>query len=868
MSRWIAWDGAASEIGGKAASLAALAAARLPIPAWFAVRPPSTGTPADDLPVELASELDEALRRLLRDAEPHERVAVRSSALEEDGVHHSFAGQFDSYLFVARDDVAARVRDVWRSAESTRVDAYRKEHALGQGARLPAVLVQRMIDPDASGVAFSADPVSGQRGVCVVDAVYGVGTSLVSGDANADSFRVDRDGRIIDRRIASKRRAHRRGDGDVVDGAVPDDAAQRPAIDDEQVRAVAALARASAAHVGRPQDIEWAIAGGRLHLLQSRAITSLQRLADPDAALALWDNSNITESYAGVTTPLTFSFARYVYEEVYRQFCRIVGVPDDRFADNADALRAMLGLVRGRIYYNLVSWYRLLALFPGYHLNRSFMEQMMGVKEGIPPEVAERLAPPDRGRLREGVRVVRTLAGLVLAYRRLPDSIAAFHARLDGALATRSDLGSLRADELVAHYRDLERILLTRWDAPLVNDFFAMVFYGVARKLVVSWCGAEHETLVNDLVSGGGEIVSAEPATRIARMAAVAASDAALVDALADGTPSDARAALGAHPALQEQVDSYLATFGDRCLEELKLETTTLDDDPMVLLRAVGRLARARGEAVHANGADETRFDFRADAERRLTESLADARVKREVLRWVVRHAADRVRDRENLRFERTRVFGRVRRIFVELGRRFAAAGALDDPRDVFYLTVDEALGWVGATSASADIRSIAAARTAEFATYRDLPAPDDRFETRGLVHVGHDFLAPQRAPVAADDAATQGDTRRGTGCYPGIVRGSVRVVRDPRSAMLMPGEILVAERTDPGWIMLFPGALGLLVERGSLLSHSAIVARELRIPAVIAVDGLTTWLETGDVVELDGRTGVIRRITRGGGDA
>jgi pyruvate,water dikinase len=866
MTHWIAWDGPASQIGGKAASLAALAAARLPIPAWFAVRPPALDALVDDLPADLTAALDDAVRVLLRDAAPGERLAVRSSALEEDGVRHSFAGQFESYLFVAPEDVALRVRDVWRSAASGRVEAYRKEHALEQGTRLPAVLVQRMLDPEASGVAFSADPVSGQRGICVVDAVYGVGTSLVSGEANADSFRVDRGGSIVDRRIAVKRRAHRAGDGDVVDVAVTDDASSTPAIDDEQVRAVAALARASAAHFGRPQDIEWAITGGRLHLLQSRAITSLDGLADPDAALALWDNSNITESYAGVTTPLTFSFARYVYEEVYRQFCRIVGVSDERLADNADALRAMLGLVRGRIYYNLVSWYRLLALFPGYQLNRSFMEQMMGVKEGIPAEVAQRLAPPDRGRLREWAGVGRTLAGLFGAYRRLPGSIAAFHARLDGALGSRSDLGSLRADELVAHYRDLERTLLTRWDAPLINDFFAMVFYGVARKLVVAWCGPEHEPLLNDLVSGGGEIVSAEPATRIAHMAALASADSALVDALVEGTPAQARTALAARPELQQEIDAYLRTFGDRCLEELKLETTTLDDDPMVLLRAVGRLARAKGSTETGRAADEVRPDFRADAERALTEALADARVKRDVLRWVVRHTADRVRDRENLRFERTRVFGRVRRIFVELGRRFAAAGALDDPRDVFYLTVDEALGWVGATSASADIRSIAAARKAEFARYRECPAPDDRFETRGPVHAGHDFLAPLRASAVPHDALADGDVRRGTGCYPGIVRGPVRVVRDPRGAMLLPGEILVAERTDPGWIMLFPGALGLLVERGSLLSHSAIVARELRIPAVIAIDGLTTWLDTGDVVELDGRAGTIRRISRAEG--
>jgi pyruvate,water dikinase len=221
------------------------------------------------------------------------------------------------------------------------------------------------------------------------------------------------------------------------------------------------------------------------------------------------------------------------------------------------------------------------------------------------------------------------------------------------------------------------------------------------------------------------------------------------------------------------------------------------------------------------------------------------------------------VRDRENLRFERTRLFGRVRRIFVELGRRYADAGALDEPRDVFYLTIDEALGWAGGTTASGDIRAVARARKAEFARYHEMPAPPDRFETRGLVHGGAWAASAASPEGTALPAGLSDDERRGTGCYPGVVRGPVRVVRDPRNAVLEPGEILVAERTDPGWVMLFPAAKALLVERGSLLSHSAIVARELGLPAVVSVPGLTSWLTTGDEVEMDGRTGVIRRLQR-----
>jgi pyruvate,water dikinase len=233
----------------------------------------------------------------------------------------------------------------------------------------------------------------------------------------------------------------------------------------------------------------------------------------------------------------------------------------------------------------------------------------------------------------------------------------------------------------------------------------------------------------------------------------------------------------------------------------------------------------------------------------------------------VLREARARVRDRENLRFERTRLFGRVRRVFVELGRLYAAAGLLADPRDVFYLDLDEVLGAVDATVSCDDLAGLAAARRAAFARYAATPAPADRFLTHGLVLAGHDYTAAAPAAGAADAAASD-DVRRGIGCYPGEVTGRVRVVRDPRAAELVPGEILVAERTDPGWVMLFPAAAALLVERGSLLSHSAIVARELGLPAVVSVPGLTGWLATGDTVTLDGRTGVVTRVARVGESA
>jgi pyruvate,water dikinase len=837
-------DAPRSAFGGKAWALRELCSAGFPVPAWFVVdaRLPEVSDPL----------FEEALGKALAELGA-KRVAVRSSASDEDGAEHSFAGQLESYLFVDPSDVAARVRDVRQSGFSERIRAYRQERGLGEPVP-PAVLVQAMVDADSAGVAFAVDPVSGAWGRALVSAVHGLGTALVGGEADADTWAVDREGRIQERSVASKTIRHR-FDPAALEGVsaepLPEALREGPVLTDEQILRVAALARECGRHFGRPQDIEWAYGDGQLFLLQSRPITTLGRTADPEAVPALWDNSNIAESYSGITTPLTYTFARRAYEEVYRQFCRLMGVREAVIEAHGDTFRAMIGLVKGRVYYNLLAWYRVLALFPGYQANRGFMEQMMGVKEGLPEELMPRPASVSGGaKLLDALRLLGTVGGLVRAHLTLPRQIRRFYGRLDEALAEPAVPFHLqRPEELAAAYRDLERRMIRRWDAPLVNDFLAMIFFGTLRKLCQTWCRDEEGTLQNDLVGGEGGMVSAEPAARVREMAAEARKDPVLAEKLRSGSCSSIRAALGAHPGLEAMVQAYLQRFGDRCLEELKLESSTLLDDPLPLMRAVGHFAAREGDIPdHA-------AEARREAERRAFGRVGPFR--RPLFRWVLGHARARVRDRENLRFERTRAFGRVRRISLELGRRLHGLGQLEDPRDVFYLELDELLGWPEGTSSSSQLGALARARKADFARFAAEPAPPERFLTRGTVHSGQDYASALARPVADEDPRS----RKGLGCCPGLVQGRCRVVRDPRGVELPAGCILVAERTDPGWIMLFPAAAGLLVERGSLLSHSAIVARELGIPAVVSVPGLTDWLKDGDLVELDGRLGTVRRL-------
>jgi len=796
-----------TRLGGKGAALARLGQLGFEVPPWFAIAPDATWTDCE-------------LRSALEDIGPGP-YAVRSSGAREDGAGHSFAGQFESHLDVVSADVPVKIQSVRKSAHGEGILSYCRENGLAEPGT-PTVLVQRMIAAHCAGVAFSADPVSGNRDITVVSAVSGTGEKLVSGEVDGENWRVARDGKVQE---------------------FPEHAEFLTA---SQAQAIATLARNCAVSAGRPQDIEWAIdTSGKLWLLQSRPITTLAHTPDPSDPLRVWDNSNIAESYGGVTTPLTFSFARRIYESVYREFCVLMSVPAARIEASDGVFPQMLGLVRGRVYYNLVSWYRVLALLPGFQLNRGFMEQMMGVREPLPDEIVRTIIEENRSsRLVDSFNLVCTTIGLIRRHLGIERQIDRFQVRLDAALAAPPlPVSLMSGEELAAHYRDLESKLLKKWDAPLVNDFLAMIFYGVLRSLCVKWAGDASGSLQNELLLDCGEIISAEPPRRIMRMAELAAAVPGLPEILVDPQilPSRKIAALRVSKELDAAFEAYLADFGDRCLEELKLESPTVRDDPGSLLSSIGAMAirppAPPQEAQPTVGVPPMPF------------------LKRVIFQYVLCHARARVRSRENLRFERTRLFGRVRAILRAIGERLHADGVLKDPHHIFYLELGEILAISEITATTENLDRLAEQRREEFAIYAATADPPDRFQTRGPLH-RHTHFESTRPPETIEGSLN------GTGACPGRVTGRVRVVLDPRGARLEPGEILVARQTDPGWVVLFPAAAGLLVERGSLLSHSAIVSRELRLPCIVSLPGITTTLKTGDLVEMDGAAGTVRIIS------
>jgi len=836
-----------SLIGGKAANLARLTALGLRVPHFFVVT-----TAAHASGVDASKDIRAAFAATIPSGA---HVAVRSSAVGEDSADASFAGLHETLLFVRGEEALLdAIRQVQASARSERAAVYRRERGLAAESRI-AVIVQQMIDSRSSGVVFTANPTSGDVQEIVISSLFGLGEGLVGEGFDADTFVVSKRDLTFTTELAEKPDAivHDRERGSGTRRAVVSNPTSASLSNDE-VRQLARVALLIERAFGRPQDIEFAFDDLGLAILQTRPITTIQELGPAAGNARLWDNSNIVESFAGITSPMTFSVIRRAYTIVYKCFSEVMGIRPDVVQENRLVFENMLGLFRGNVYYNLLNWYAAVRLFPGFEYNRAFMESMMGVKESARFEEAP--ASPLTWRQRYLVELpalVRLLTRSLINFARIrtlgDQFLQNFHEHYDRW--SKTDFRSLKPHELMLLYDEFEQRVLWKWRAPIINDFFVMIFYGLLKKLAASWCGDASGSLQNDLLTGEGGIESAEPAKELLRLAAIARRDAPLRAALESDMAlhllrSDARFA-----EFQSSIDRYLDLYGFRCMNELKLEELTLKDRPEVLITYIRNYLGATDEQLDLKAREANEQRMRADAESRALSGLSA--IKRPIFMFVLRCARLGVKNRENMRFARTRIFGLVREVVRAMGHHLTAERIIDTPEDVFYLGLEELWDFVKGTALTTDLRGLVALRKAEWERYRADVPPDERFETFGMAYHRNRFKGRAVAVETHADGLLHG-----TACSPGRLTGKVRVLRSPDGDLRLSGEILVAERTDPGWVPLYPSISGLIIERGSILSHSAIVAREMGIPTIVGIRGITLLLKDGDTVTMDGGAGTV----------
>jgi pyruvate,water dikinase len=584
----------------------------------------------------------------------------------------------------------------------------------------------------------------------------------------------------------------------------------------------------------------------------------------------VWDNSNIQESYCGVTTPLTFSFARAAYASVYEQTMRALGISEGTIAAHRPMLRNLLGLLHGRVYYNLNNWYRGLLLLPAFGRNKADMERMMGVEE--PVDFVADDAPNLGERARRLPRLARAFVGLQRAFASLDRDTESFLAGFDARIRTvdRASLADRSLGELMAILDRLRRECIDQWVTPIVNDFRVMMSVGALRRVVQRAMPGDTELVMQTLLGGADVAASAGSAMLFLRLAEVARRDPVVRRSLANDHPEAALdAARRASSELATGLDELLEQYGDRCMGELKLESRSLRDDPAFVVRMLRNYIDARGtDPDRIAGAAAT---ARADAERAIETRFGV--VGRLRFRRALARSRRGIRAREAMRLARTRLFGTHRDVYRAIGARLHAMGRLERPDDVLYLTTTEIDEFWAGTAVSADLAALVRTRRAEFASY-ERESPPNRIVTTGLPHAtvgagGGRADDCTRSPDVgrADGRPSHGimlngeRVLRGLGCSAGVAEGVVRIVRSASDDLALDGHILVAPRTDPGWAPLFPCARGIVVERGSLLSHSAVLARELGIPAVVGIPGVADALRDGERVRIDGITGTVERL-------
>ncbi|GAB2675404.1 phosphoenolpyruvate synthase [Nocardia goodfellowii] len=823
-----------------------------------------------------ATELPEAIRALILDgyarlgAGP---IAVRSSVLAEDGARHSYAGQFDSYLNVnGAAAVLERVRDCWASAFSERSIRYsfaRQQPRAGAAA----VVLQRLVRARASGVVCSANPITGAPDEVVISAVYGLGEALVSGAVDADSVIVEKStGVVLETILGDKDRRYAPAaeQGCLVHEVDPEDREQ-PVLSAAELAELTKLARRLESDHGTPQDIEWAIDDTGIWVLQSRPITTAVRggvdarwaaaviqgagETVPDGELRIWDNANIIESFSGLTSPLTYTTAAEIYGRVYDGYARSLRVRGRQLRQTERWTPVLLGYFHGRVYYNLLHWYRMVGIAPGYRLNRKVLEAALGVDEPLADDIANTLRPftfrTPVGRVwartATTVTYLRRLFGIDDMVERF---LAEFYRVYDEYDAL--DYTGMSGEQAYRNYREVDRDLVARWGPLMVLDAILLTCTGLLFVLTKLFLPKAPEWLGLTLVGPGADIESAEPARAMTALAERIGTDPALTELVNSTPPQEVYGKLGAHPEFRAEVESYLARYGYRSLDELKLETPDLREDPaslFIMLRSTLATLRQHGRAG---------TDRRAEAEAYLDSHLRGLRRRIfERLRGKVSRCAAH---RERVRFCRTRAFGMVKRMIRAMGRDLVARDLLDEFEDVFFLTVQELRGCYDGADPG-ELRKLVTARKAQRAKDADLVAPA-RFVTLGSGFGRAELAGQGWVPITEIPAATVGTVLAGTPSAAGSATGGAVVVDEPRD---IAGGILVTYRTDPGWVAALPSAAALVIERGSPLTHVAIVAREMGVPTVVQVKDVTKKVRTGMRLRVDGSAGTVSVLPREG---
>lgn len=705
--------------------------------------------------------------------------SVRSSCNLEDSESDSFAGQFDTYLNVTEEELDEKIKLCFLSLYNDNVFEYVKNNNIDFSLLKMNVIVQEMVSSTISGVFFTSNP-QGILNESVIAVAKGLGENVVQDKGEVTSYYYNNTDNIY-----------------YYDG--------KDILDIDKINKLLEVSKKIIELLGDYLDIEFAFENDTLYILQVRKITTIN-----DNNVLVLDNSNIVESYPNLSLPLTISFVNNVYSSVFKGVTRRILKDDEKLKEVSSVFNNMTGSVNGRVYYKISNWYTLIQFLPFSKKIIPVWQEMLGVKiksyndKNIKFNFYTRFKTYYNS-LYELLHVSKNMDKLNEEFKSINKY---FYDNFNEDLSN---------EEIIKLYRKVEKKLLNNWDITLINDLYTFIFTGLLKKHLKNKYKENYNNITNEYISGISNIESLKPIKELINLA------------YNEKNCSD--------DEFLKLKEEYISIYGDRSLEELKLESKTFRSNRELLDKKIReyQVDLDKLEEMYKNINDNTSIELDGGF----------------ITKFLTKRVMCGIKNREVSRLNRSRIYGMVRTMFLAIGKNLVKDNVLLEERDIFYLTLDEVF-----SKDVVDYKNVVLERKKKYKSYELLPSYSR------LVFMNKEF-DKNLNNIKVNSSLVEVSEISGTPCSFGEVEGEVLVIDDINNIKDVKNKILVTKMTDPGWVFLLATAKGIISEKGSLLSHTAIISRELKIPSIVGVDNLMKILHTGDIIRMNASTGVIKIIKR-----
>lgn len=554
----------------------------------------------------------------------------------------------------------------------------------------------------------------------------------------------------------------------------------------------------------------------------------------------IWDKSNIGENYPGVTSPLTYSFIRNAYSRVYANFVRLVGLDKKTVEANKTVFENMIGYVRGEVFYNINNWYELLKLLPGYQHNKVFFENMLNPVASKKESNKEKIT---LGFLWNNKKVILKFFGSILFIKPLYKKFEKEYFKNYKSYQS-INLKKLDNFEIVAAFENLQNKFFPNWAYTIVNDFRVMIYYGILTKFVNRSFPNNANEILSSIYGIRNKPESVKPLKKLVKIAKLIKSSK-IYSALFKENSKVILEKLNDFPyrPIKKEIEGYLNSFGERGFNELKLEEINFKEKPESLIILLKHYVFYSG-----NELDKIYTKISTSKPKNIKVFFKSLNLfHRLIFNYLAKNTQQSVYKREEYRLKRAKVFNIAKDFFKEVGRQLAKTGDLEKEEDIFYLYTNEVFDYIRFHRLKDDLREIIKKRKQLLNHYENRPLPR-RVLTRGL---------PSQEVIISKTPIPKGNLF-GKPTSQGLIERAETIVMPKLNLKAnVKGKVLVTETTDPGWTVLFPLIKGIIIEKGGVLSHASIVARELGLPCLIMEDA-TKIFEDGNVIKLDAIKGFV----------